>query len=165
MKITMQHIADILGISRTTVSLVLKGDGDKYKISQDTQNRILAKVEQLNFKPNYFAQSLNKKSSKVIGALFPNMFEGFMNEVLAGMEEALYPEGYTLMICTSRFNVEIEKRNLAQLLHRNVDGLIVIHTCSFRGEEHDTSHLTELAENSVPSIFIDRYLPDIHRWA
>ena len=160
MKPRMKDIAESLGLSRTTVSLVLKGAGDKYNISKKTQQRILHKVKELNYRPNYFASALNLKRSGIIGVILPNVFEVYMNEIIHGIEDILYKNSYNMMLCTSRFSPEIEKRNIDHL-KPIVDGFLIAFNAPFADTPYDYSHLQQLTQEQNPVVFIDRYLPEL----
>jgi LacI family transcriptional regulator len=165
MKKTMQNLAEELNLSRTTISLVLKGKGDHYRISKKTQERILKKVEKEQFKPNFFAQNLNSRHSMTIGILFPDLFEDFMVKTLRGIGEVLDPLGYTLILMTSHFSRSREKRNIQELLHRGCDGIIIMPVCRFREEKAENTpgvfkHLEKLQKDKFPLILLDRTPPD-----
>ncbi len=155
----MKELADVLGISRTTISLVLKGKGDQYRISRETQHKILQLVEQENYRPNYFAQALNRNRTQTIGIVFPDLFEAFMVEMVRGIEDVLAPRDYTMLLMTSRFRLRNEKKNLENLLHRGTDGILLIPTCHYAGEKEDRTHLKSLMEGSRNIIMLDR-VPD-----
>ncbi|MDZ7723695.1 MAG: LacI family DNA-binding transcriptional regulator [candidate division KSB1 bacterium] len=161
MKPTMKDIAESLGVSRTTVSLVLKGDGDKYNISKNTQKIIMRKVKELNYRPNYFASALNLKRSNIIGVILPNVFEIYMNEIIHGIEDILYENSYNMTLCTSRFSTGLEKRNIDHL-KSFVDGFLIAFNAPFSDTEYDYSHLHELVKEQHPVVFIDRYLPELN---
>jgi DNA-binding LacI/PurR family transcriptional regulator len=157
----MREIADQLGISRTTVSLILKGNAAQYRISPQTQKRVLDKAKELNFRPNFFAKALNKAKTGVIGVLFPNVFETFMSKVVKGIEDVLYANDYTMMLCTSRFNREQEIKNIGQLNYRSVDGMLMVFNAPFHGEKYSYKHIERLSQGPCPVVFIDRYLPGL----
>jgi LacI family transcriptional regulator len=160
-KLTMQKIADELGLSRTTVSLVLKGKSGHYRISEETKNRILDHIAKRRFEPNYFAQALNTNRSASIGLVFPDVFEYFMSSIIRGIENPLYKNNYSMMLCTSRFNYEMEIRNLNTLKHRGIDGLLLAFCCPFKGQTYSYDHIIELINSSLPVVLVDRYLPGI----
>jgi len=156
MKKTMKDLAEELGISRTTVSLVLKGKGDQYRISRETQEKILALVKERKYKPNFFAQGLNRNSTRTIGIVFPDVFEEFMVEMIRGIGEVLTEAGYTMILMTSRFRREIEKKNLEELIYRGTDGILMVPTCGYRGEKEDQSHLKKPGATGIPMVMTDR---------
>jgi LacI family transcriptional regulator len=159
MKITMKSLADMLGVSRTTVSLVLRGKGSIARISPETSKRVLAKAEELNFTPNYFATALNNGETGTIGVVFPDVFEEYMSAMVKGMEDVFYTEGQILMLSTSRFDNLREQKIIRQMLHRGVDGIILAPSAPFKGTAFDYSHIDEIIAAGVPLIMIDRYIP------
>jgi DNA-binding LacI/PurR family transcriptional regulator len=156
---TMKEIAQALGISRTTVSLVLQGRGDEYRISPETQMLVRSYVEESDFKPNYFAQALNRGKTGVIGVVFPDVFESFMSKMIRGIESALYPQGYTLSVSTTRFDLAREKAILETMVWQQVDGIIWAPTVGFRGESVKISPSTVLVDAAIPMVLVDRTLP------
>ncbi len=154
----MASIARQLGISRTTVSLVLKGEAERFRISSETRDRVLHAVERLGYKPNYFATALNSRRTRVVGIVFPNVFESFMSKLVKGIEDVLYPADYTMMLCTNRFDYELESRLIDELFYRGVDGLLLVPTAPFRGACYDDTHLRVLRTRGMPFVLVDRYL-------
>ncbi|WP_026670005.1 LacI family DNA-binding transcriptional regulator [Butyrivibrio sp. AE3006] len=61
--VTLKEIAEICNVSATTVSNVING---KAKTSEETKNRILTVIKETGYKPNYMAQGLRAKRTKVI---------------------------------------------------------------------------------------------------
>ena len=157
----MKDIARQLGISRTTVSLALKGEGQKYRITPATVAKVKELASTLNFSPDAIATALTTRKTKTIGAILPNAFETFMSKMIKGIEEYLYPAGYSMMLCTSRFDTTIEKRNIEMLTQRNVDGIILVFSAPFSGEPYDYSHIQRLVDTRIPLVFADRFLPTI----
>jgi DNA-binding LacI/PurR family transcriptional regulator len=154
---TMKQIAAELGVSRTTVSLVLQGKGDEYRISRDTQETIRSFVEESEYKPNYFAKALNRGRSDIIGAVFPDVFESFMGNIIRGIESVLYEEGYSLMISTSRFDNRRERLIVEKMVWQGVDGIILVPTMPFRGEgTYEGEHVKRLLEEKYPLVIVDR---------
>ncbi|WP_321992737.1 LacI family DNA-binding transcriptional regulator [Marispirochaeta aestuarii] len=156
MKKTMKSIAQELGVSRTTVSLVLQGKGDQYRISRETQDRILETVKKENYTPNYFAQTLNAGSSRTIGIIFPDIFESFMVHMLRGIEDILSAQNYMMILMTSRFRHETEARNTEELLRRGIDGLLMAPTCGYETESPPRRHLELIDGKKLPLVMIDR---------
>jgi len=161
-RITMKQIAEELGLSRTTVSLVLQQKGDAHRIRKETQTRILNYARNAGYRPDYFALALNSRQSGVIGAIFPDVFESFMGSLIRGMESVLYEREYSLMISTSRFSVERERENIESMVYRGVDGLILVPTMPYQGAAaYDTTYLAELSAQQFPIVLVDRYLKNL----
>lgn len=152
----MQQVADHLGVSRTTVSLVLKGEGDRYRIAPSTQKRIRDYVQRTGFKPNFFASNLTRRRTGNIGLVFPDLFEDFMGQGLRGIEDVLLQTDLMPIICSSRFDAARETQQIEELLHRGVDGLIVAPTAVFRGQRRSLDVLKRVHAQGVPLVFLDR---------
>ena len=67
-KATAQDVADLAGVSRSAVSLVLNGRGQG-NIARDKQQAIIDAARQLNYTPNAVALSLRNRRSRTIGVL------------------------------------------------------------------------------------------------
>lgn len=153
---TMKEIAGTLGVSRTTVSLVLKGEGNRYRIATSTQQRIQDHVRRVGFKPNYFASHLTRKRTGTIGLVFPDLFDDFMSQGLRGIEDAIMNADLIPFICSARFNVAREERQIEELLHRGVDGLVIAPTACFRGRRRSLHVFRRIQEEGTPMVFLDR---------
>lgn len=62
--ITVKEIAQICGVSPSTVSNILNG---KTNVSEQTRQKVLATVRETGYQPNYFAQSMRRQSSRILG--------------------------------------------------------------------------------------------------
>ena len=59
--VTLRKLASHLGLSLTTVSVVVSDSPAAQAIPLDTRKRILAAASELHYRPNYFARSLRKQ--------------------------------------------------------------------------------------------------------
>jgi LacI family transcriptional regulator len=119
---TMKRIASELGVSITTVSKVLNNHDD---ISPATRARVLAKVEELGYRPNAVARSLTLRRTHTLGIVIPDLMHSFFVEIVAGIESVASEKGYGLLLCSSGENLAKERSEL-QLLHgRQVDGIVL----------------------------------------
>ncbi|GAB1482250.1 hypothetical protein MASR2M78_10650 [Treponema sp.] len=153
--VTIDTVAAACGLSRTTVSVVLRGDGERYRISQDTSDRVRGAAESLGWKANYFARTLNRKKSGTIGVLFPDVFERFMGETVRGIEEALAEADYRMLLSTSRFDSDEELQAIKAFSYRGVDGLLIAPYVPFSSKPSRTSELI-CAIGKLPCVVLDR---------
>ena len=70
-KVTMQDVANHVGVSRTTVSFVLNG-GTGNGIPQETRDRVHRAVTELGYRPNQMARGLMNKSSRARELVSPS---------------------------------------------------------------------------------------------
>ncbi len=156
----MQHkpnivdIAEITGFSITTVSRVLNGKGEKYRISKATQEKIKSVAEEMDYVPNEFARNLRIGKSKTIALIVPSLKNPFFSEIASVVNTEVRKYGYITLIGDSDDQIENEKTELSYLTSRSLDGMIVV-PC---GEEW--GHLVKVQESGLPLICIDRYFED-----
>jgi len=93
MAVTIDDIARETGYHRTTVSKILAGDKRCYA-SVKTRDLILETAKNLNFVPNYFARSLQKKCSHTIGVVRRFDLTGVTGPTLKAIVDGLFPKGY-----------------------------------------------------------------------
>ena len=105
---SLKDIACKLNLSKTTVSWVLSGQGDKKGISAETQSRALACARSLAYEPNLLARSLNTGVSKTIGLILPSISDTFFAHIADRIESEAEREGYSLMIAGSNSEPERE---------------------------------------------------------
>lgn len=64
--ITVKEIAQICGVSPSTVSNILNG---KTNMSEETRQKVLGKIKEIGYQPNFFAQSMRKQNSRIISII------------------------------------------------------------------------------------------------
>jgi LacI family transcriptional regulator len=118
----MRRIAEELGVSVTTISKVLNDHAD---IGPATRARVLAKVEELGYRPNAVARSLTLRRTHTLGVVIPDLMHSFFVEIVAGIEAVVSERGYGLLLCSSGEDARKERRELEMLRSRQVDGIVV----------------------------------------
>jgi len=118
----MKDIADDLGVSLMTVSKALRNHSD---ISEQTRNRVLKRMRELNYEPNWIARSMVTGRTYVVGLVLPDLMHSFFAEVAKGVALKLQPLGYQVVISDTEEDGEIERKQIGVLVNRKVDGLIV----------------------------------------
>ena len=151
-KITLAYLAKIVGYSKTTVSRVLSGNGDKYRISRDAQKLIMSVAEQENFKPKTVAQSLRNKLSCSIALVVPQISNPFFAELASATLAEAQKYDYSVMILDTQENVDLEEREVRNAIKRGVDGIILVPCGNVPGYLEDVAR-------QIPLILADRYFP------
>jgi len=128
---TMKRIAGELGVSITTVSKVLNNHDD---ISPATRARVLAKVEELGYRPNAVARSLTLRRTHTLGIVIPDLMHSFFVEIIAGIEPVASSRGYGLLLCSSSEDPGKERAELQMLRGRQVDGIVLASTGASNAE-------------------------------
>lgn len=123
MKLTIKEIAEMAGVSITTVSQILNNKGSRF--SDQTRKKVLDIVEEYQYKPDFFASNLINRHSKTIGMIVPDVTDFFFSKVIEGVESYLNPLGYMILLCNSKNSQPREEKYIEELIHRSVDGIIL----------------------------------------
>ena len=91
-------IANELGVSIATVSLVLNGKDGNGRVSKATATRILDKAQELNYAPNNLAKSLKMGKSKTIGLIVADISNVFFGTLALHIQNYAQKKGYTIII-------------------------------------------------------------------
>src|ERR1700688_4915904 len=83
--ISLKELAQHLGLSSATVSLVINRSPGAKSIPPTTQDRVRKAARELNYRPNLMARSLRQKRSFTIGVVVPEVSEGYAALVLSGI--------------------------------------------------------------------------------
>jgi LacI family transcriptional regulator len=148
-KITVQSIADSLGLSRNTVSKAINGSES---IPADTRNKVIKRAVELNYKHFAFVdtESYNTKKTGNIALLTSNMpmNSHFGTLLLSGLEKTIASKGYNLSIHIVRAT-EIDALLLPNNFDKSkVDGIVCI-------ELFDSQYAQLINDLDLPTIFID----------
>ncbi|HWS29921.1 MAG TPA: LacI family DNA-binding transcriptional regulator [Clostridia bacterium] len=120
---TIKDVAALAGVSVSTVSRVVN---DHETVASDLRERVLEAMDELQFRPNVFAQSMRKSKKRVIGLVLPNLTDPFFgsiaNHVIASASEL----GESVITCISHRggNVYDEAACFEELSRHGIDGLI-----------------------------------------
>lgn len=153
--ITIKALAGKIGVSTSTVSRVLSGQSEKYRISNNTKEMILSAAKKLNYSPNQLARGLRLKRTNSIAYIIPDISNPFFASIAKSVEKSARKLGYSILMCDSEENTEIELNIIKLMLSRRVDGLII----SPVGIE--VSHLIEIYQKGIPLVLLDRYFPNL----
>ena len=126
--VSLKSLAEHLGLSPTTVSLVLNGSPLASSIPQTTKDRIFAAAQALNYRPNFVARSLRAQRSYTLGILVPELSDGYSAMVLCGVEDYLLSRGFFYFVASHRHKAELIDKYPHMLLDRSVEGLIAVDT-------------------------------------
>lgn len=149
---TIKDIARKLHISVSTVSRALR---DLHDVNPDTKKAVQELAKQLNYEPNYIAQSLINRKTRIIGVIVPIIASPVFGRILTGMNDAARQHNYQLMICQSNENAELECSLIKQLASFKIDGLLI----SVSGQTKCDDSFEVLKKKGVPIVFFDRVLP------
>lgn len=120
---TIKEVAAKAGVSVATISRVINNDP---AVQASTRERVLAVIRELNYEPNLLGRHLRKAQTKKILVLIPSISNQFYSKIITKMESVAQDAGYTVLVCMSHSNREIEQSYLDMLKTKVVDGLIFL---------------------------------------
>lgn len=156
MKLTLEDIGRLAGVSRSTVSRVVN---DQNSVSPEVRRRVQEVIERTGFMPNVAARSLASNRSGVIGLVIPSrvhsLFEDpYFGRLIQGISRASNEAGIALSLFLFQTEDEEERLYPSVVQSGLVDGVII--TASRRGDPL----IERLAQGSLPYVVIGR--PDKH---
>lgn len=146
----LKDIANALDVSIVTVSKVLRGKTD---VSAETRDRILRKIEELNYKPNMIARGLASGRSLTVGLIVPDIADPFFAELARSLGAHLRREQYQLLLASADESAAVEQHEIENLLQRGVDALLIA-SC-----QTDAAGLHAALKHRTPCILLDRMMP------
>ncbi len=152
--VRLKDIARELNVSVMTVSKVVRGCAD---VGADTRTRVLAKIKELNYQPNWVARSLAARRTFMIGLVVPDLMHSFFAEIAKGVAETIRPLGYDVVICNSEEDSAVESSEVERLLGRQVDGLLIASAQTPSSVE--VFH--RIDARGIPYVLIDRRFNDV----
>jgi LacI family transcriptional regulator len=126
--VTLKLLAEHLGLSPATISLVINRSPVAKSIPKTTQERIFAAAARFDYRPNTVARSLRAKRTFTIGVMVPEISEGYAALVISGIEDYLLQAGYLYFVASHRHQDDLIDEYPNLLMARSVEGLIAVDT-------------------------------------
>ncbi|TLX71148.1 LacI family transcriptional regulator [Labilibacter sediminis] len=149
-KISINKIAELAGVSKTTVSFVLNGRGDEKNISLKTQEKIIGIAKSHNYQANYVARSLSMGKSYTIGFVVPDISNPFYGKIARYIEQYAEEKGYSVMVASTGEDIKKERKILNELKARQIDGVILA------SASPNASEIKQTSSGNLPTVYFDR---------
>ncbi len=149
----MKDLAELIGVSRQTVSAVLNG---KDWVSEETRQRVLQAIQDHNYSPNQHAVSLTGKRTRLLGVVLRDISNPFYTQVALGIENVARSSGYSILYHNTFENHSYEVDAIRSLISFRVSGIII----SPIQVGVDLTHLQHAATLGLPMVSIDK-LPGV----
>lgn len=134
---TIAEVAEVAGVSRTTVSHVLSGNRP---VAAPTRERVERTIDELGFRPNGLARSLRIKRSDTVALIIPDISNPFYPVLARGLDDAMSGR-YRTYICNTDAVRERELEFAADVSDRHVDGMVIV---AFQIGAPDLRHILDL---------------------
>ena len=125
--ITISDVAEALGVSKTTVSRAISGKG---RIGEATRQKVLAYIEEHDYKPNVIARGLAQSKTFNLCVVMPEDYAlvdlPFFQEVITGIQEIAGMNEYDILLCICQENDITGLERVVR--NRKVDGIVLLRT-------------------------------------
>ena len=152
--VSINNIAKLAGVSKSTVSRILN---DRGKFSKDTRDKVLQIVKKLNYSPSMVARSLRNRRTKTIGLLLPDIVNPFFPEIMKGVENVALENGYVVILCSSNEDTQKEFMYFHMFENRWIDGIIY---SGVTGTEEEVQGVRAILGQGIPVVLMDREIED-----
>lgn len=151
--VTLEDVAARAGVSRSLVSLALKGST---RVSRVTRERILAAADELGYRPNLNARRLASHRSNTVGIMLADLHNPVYAEVLDGFDQnaRTHPQSHQLLLAAGFRDPERERVGLESLIAQQVDGILLM------GPLSPGPRIQEIGMQ-VPLVVIGRKVPSV----
>lgn len=147
MNITIKDVAKAANVSVATISRVLN---NKNNVSEEAVQAVNRAVEELGYSPNFLGRDLRKSETKRILAIIGSTEQSFYSDVLRGMQDAAFVDGYDILIATTRNDPDHEMHLLGMLFSRAVDGVVLL------APKLDSKTISDLSKRYRIAICLER---------
>jgi LacI family transcriptional regulator len=108
--------------------MILNDLPEATRFAEGTRRRVVESAKEFGYRPNYFARSLNRKPTCLIGVIAPDLGNGYESALLSGFERRLLNTGYTSFVSNHFWSTELVQRHVETLRDRGAEGLLLINS-------------------------------------
>jgi DNA-binding LacI/PurR family transcriptional regulator len=126
MAVTLAEIAQVAQVSVSTVSRALSNS--QYPLKEETRQRILQLAEEMGYKPNLIARSLQNSRSHLVGVIVDRMQSPFSATTVQGIQDGLRHAGYSISIAYSNRDQNLAIQAINSFYSRQVDGIVILNS-------------------------------------
>ncbi|KPQ02934.1 catabolite repressor/activator [Marinobacter sp. HL-58] len=148
---TLAELARLAGVSRTTASYVINGQGPARRIKQDTIDKVLAVARDNHFQIDAQAAALRGGASRTLGFILPDLENASYARLAKLLEQGGRAHGYQLLIAGSGDDPDTERDLARSLKARRCDALIVASALP-----PEDPFYQQLQQEGLPVIAVDR---------
>ena len=150
MDIGFAAVAKLAGVSTATVSNALNRPEI---VAPATRERVRAAIAALDFVPNRAAATLRQGTNRLVGLVIPDIVNPFYGALTRGVTEAAAEHGYTVALCVSHDDPDLELRHFGMLAEHRAAGVLVAPLSA------DFSRLEQLRRVGSHLVLMDRTAP------
>lgn len=152
-KLTIDDIAELSGVSRSTVSRVLANSPN---VNPQTREKIKHVIMENDYRPNSLARGLAHGAIKIVALIVGDIRNPFYSNLIWHAEQILHDSGYMTLLCNSNYEVDKVDEFLSTAVEYGYAGVI---TVSIENNEVIANHLNNMP---CPVVLLNRYLPSFN---
>lgn len=122
---TIRDVAEHAGVSKSLVSLVLRGSD---QVRPEKREAVLRAVRELGYRPNAAARSLSERRTRTVGVLLNDLRNPWFVDLLDGLNSLLHTAGLHMLLADARLNRRTGHDLTGPFLDLGTDGLVVVGT-------------------------------------
>jgi LacI family transcriptional regulator len=149
MPVTISDIAKRAKVSSATVSRVLNDSG---YVKEETKQRILVAIKEMNYTPSAIARSLSKSETNTIGVIVPDITNSYFGEIIKGISEIAERNNLNIILFNTDNYLEKEIRALNLLKEQRIKGVIM--TPGFGAEKFNEAYVKTINNLNIPIILV-----------
>jgi LacI family transcriptional regulator len=154
-RVSIKHIAEKLGVSNATVSLVLNGKAKNGRVSEELIEKIKRTAEEMNYLPNMAARSLRTGKSKTIGLIVADISNPFFAKLARYIENAAEAMNYQVMFGSSDESGKKFEKLVNVFIEKSVDGIIIA------APADSENIILQVDKYGIPIVLVDRAINSI----
>lgn len=150
--ITIKDVARVAGVSASTVSRVVRGEG---KVGKACRTKVQKVIDELGYRPNINAQALVNQKSNSLGVVIAKVSMPFFGTLACGAEQAAKEKNCRVLICNAFEDEKAELDAVESLMQHRCDAIV------FHSTHTSDEVLCQLADKIPGLVFINRFIPQI----
>lgn len=154
MRITMDEIAKLAGVSKATVSRVL--NDSECGVGEQTRVRVKKIAEELGYSVEQAEKKKNVSFTRYIALILPDITNPFFADLAKSVEQSLRRKGYSLVLANTDFSEDNEAAQIRELMVKHLEGILLVPSGIRAREEHDLPRRYQ-----IPMVLLDRKLEGI----
>ena len=154
MRITMDEIAKLAGVSKATVSRGL--NDSECGVGEQTRVRVKKIAEELGYSVEQAEKKKNVSFTRYIALILPDITNPFFADLAKSVEQSLRRKGYSLVLANTDFSEDNEAAQIRELMVKHLEGILLVPSGIRAREEHDLPRRYQ-----IPMVLLDRKLEGI----
>ena len=148
---TLHDVAAMAEVSTATVSRCLNA---RDSVTPELRARVESAIVELGYTPHGPARALASQRARTVGVVVPTLDNAIFATGIQAMQDRLSQDDYTLLLASSNYDPDQERKQVRSLIERGVDGLMLI------GEARPADLYDLLDQKAIPYVNTWTYRPD-----